>query len=75
MLRFGFLVELLCLTYGKEVIKLETFTMAASMASVQQIVLALTMLSYIHHSLGKAANHPNHPSKANTIFASHYVIG
>ncbi|KAJ8421650.1 hypothetical protein Cgig2_019223 [Carnegiea gigantea] len=63
------------LPHGKDVIRLETFVMAALMASRQRISLAPTALGYIYHGLRKAASHPDHPGKANTIFPIHYVIG
>ncbi|KAJ8436145.1 LOW QUALITY PROTEIN: hypothetical protein Cgig2_033640 [Carnegiea gigantea] len=68
------------LPHGKEVIRPETFVMAALMAYRQQISLAPTVLGYIYHGLGEAASHPNHLGKANTIFPNtifpiHYVTG
>ena len=63
------------LPYDKEVIRPETFVMAALMASGQRISLAPTVLGYIYHGLGDAARNPDYPSKANTIFPIHYVIG
>ncbi|KAJ8422774.1 hypothetical protein Cgig2_014322 [Carnegiea gigantea] len=49
--------------------------MAALMASGQRISLAPTVLGYIYHGLGDAISDPDLPSKANTIFPRHYVIG
>jgi len=45
------------------------------MASRQRISLAPTVLGYIYHGLGEALSHLDHPSKTNTIFSTHYVIG
>ncbi|KAJ8430764.1 hypothetical protein Cgig2_017077 [Carnegiea gigantea] len=49
--------------YGKEVIRLETFVMAALMA-----------FGLIYHSLGEAVSHPDYHGKANEIFPSYYII-
>ena len=59
------------LPHGREVIRPETFVMAALMASGRRISLAPTVLGYIYHGLGEAASHPDHPGKANAIFPSH----
>jgi len=69
------LVEPLRLPHGKEVVRPETFIMAALMASGQQISLAPSVLGYIYHGLGEAASHPDNPGKAIAIFPCHYVIG
>ncbi|KAJ8423893.1 hypothetical protein Cgig2_006230 [Carnegiea gigantea] len=63
------------LRHDKEVIRPETFVMAALMASGQRVSLAPTVLGYIYHGLGDAASNPDYPGKANTIFPIHYVIG
>ena len=63
------------LSHAKEVIKPKTFVIAALMASRQQISLAPTVFCYIYHRLGKATCYPDNPSRANTIFTNHYVIG
>jgi len=63
------------LSDGTELIRPETFIMASLMAFGQRISLAPMMLGYIYHSLGEAASHPDHPSKVDTIFPSHYGIG
>ncbi|KAJ8426000.1 hypothetical protein Cgig2_006250 [Carnegiea gigantea] len=60
------------LPHDKEVIRPETFVMAALMASGKQVSLAPTVLAYIYHGLGDAASNPNYPGKANTIFSIHY---
>jgi len=54
--------------HAKEVVRPETFVMATSMASRQQISLASSVLGYIYYGLGEAASHPNNPGKANVIF-------
>ena len=33
------------------------------------------VVGYLYHSLGEATSHPDHPTKPNTIFPNHYVIG
>ncbi|KAJ8430509.1 hypothetical protein Cgig2_010839 [Carnegiea gigantea] len=48
------------LPFGKEVIRLKKFVMAALMASVQQIYLALMVLGNIYLGLWEAASHPDH---------------
>ncbi|KAJ8432611.1 LOW QUALITY PROTEIN: hypothetical protein Cgig2_032892 [Carnegiea gigantea] len=63
------------LPHDKEVIRPETFVMATLMASGQRVSLAPAVLGYIYHGLGDAANNPDYPGKANTIFPMHYVIG
>ncbi|KAJ8419872.1 hypothetical protein Cgig2_000265 [Carnegiea gigantea] len=63
------------LPHDKEVIKPETFAMAAFMASGQRISLTPIILSYIYHGLREAASHLDHPGKANTICPIHYIIG
>ncbi|KAJ8422719.1 hypothetical protein Cgig2_008304 [Carnegiea gigantea] len=65
----------LCLTHGKEVIRLETYVMATLMASRSQISLAPMVLGYVYHSVGDTASYPDHLGKANAIFPSHSVIG
>ncbi|KAJ8421646.1 hypothetical protein Cgig2_019219 [Carnegiea gigantea] len=63
------------LPHGKEVISLETFVMAGLDGFWATNFLGPTALGYIYHGLRKAASHPDHPGKANTIFRIHYVIG
>jgi len=63
------------LPYGKEVIRTKTSVMATLMAFRWHISLALAALGCIYHGLREVASHPNHPSKANTMFPSHYLIG
>ncbi|KAJ8423333.1 hypothetical protein Cgig2_021289 [Carnegiea gigantea] len=60
------------LPHDKEVIRPETFVMAALMASGQRVSLAPTVLSYIYRGLGDATNNPDYPGKASTIFTIHY---
>ena len=68
------LVESLCFALWRGSYKTKNICMAALMASEQWISLALIVLGYIYHGLGEATSHPNHPSKANTIFPSYHVI-
>ncbi|KAJ8438652.1 hypothetical protein Cgig2_016398 [Carnegiea gigantea] len=71
----AFWLSRIVLPHGKEVIRPETFVMAALMAPRQRISLALIVLSYNYYGLGDVASHPNHHGKANAIFPIHYVIG
>ncbi|KAJ8420338.1 hypothetical protein Cgig2_023373 [Carnegiea gigantea] len=71
----AFWLSRLALSHGKKVIRLETFVMAALMASGQRISLGPTVLGYIYYGLGEIASHSDHTGKANAIFPSHYVIG
>ncbi|KAJ8439010.1 hypothetical protein Cgig2_028456 [Carnegiea gigantea] len=71
----AFWLSCFVLPHDKEAIRPETFVMAALMASGQRVSLAPTVLGYIYHGLGDAANNPDYPGKANTIFTIHYVIG
>jgi len=63
------------LPHDKEVIRPETFVIAALMASGLRVSLAPTVLGYIYHGLGDVVSNPDYPGKANTIFLIHYVIG
>jgi len=63
------------LPHGKEVIRPETFVMAALMASGQQISLSLMVLGYIYHELGEAVSDPDHLGKVNLNSSNRYVIG
>jgi len=58
------------LPYDNEIIRPETFVIAALMASGKLISLAPIVPGYIYHGLGEAASHPAYPSKANVIFPS-----
>ncbi|KAJ8427651.1 hypothetical protein Cgig2_010664 [Carnegiea gigantea] len=62
------------LSHGKEVIRPETFVIAALMAYGQSISLAPSVMGCIYHGLVKAISHPDNLGKANVIFPSHDVI-
>ncbi|KAJ8420265.1 hypothetical protein Cgig2_014313 [Carnegiea gigantea] len=71
----AFWLSCFVLPHDKEVIRPETFVMAALMASRHRISLTPIVLGYIYHGLGDAASNSYYPGKANTIFPIHYVIG
>ncbi|KAJ8429152.1 hypothetical protein Cgig2_010018 [Carnegiea gigantea] len=63
------------LPYDNEIIRLETFVIAALMASGKQVSLASTVPGYIYQGLGEAASHPAYPGKANlSLHKAKYIF-
>jgi len=71
----GFWLSHFVLPHGRDVIRPETFVMAASLAKGQRLSLASVVLGYIYHGLGQATSHPGHPGEAGGTLPIHYVVG
>ncbi|KAJ8421951.1 hypothetical protein Cgig2_006422 [Carnegiea gigantea] len=61
--------------HGRDVIRPETFVMAALLAKGHRLSLAPIVLGYIYHGLGQAMSHLGHLGEAGATLPIHYVIG